>query len=143
MQVLTRDIGTKSKKLGDVQATYQAATNGGDAYTTVNALVGLANLYQGFVTGMNDIRGPASFSDEERQALKDELSNVAFPFEEKAVETVDTALKFAKKSDLRDGSVGRVQKILDRLNMKERTISSIDEYLPGPVYVSAPKGRGK
>lgn len=143
MQVLTRDIGGKSQKLAEVQNAYTAATNGGDAYTTVNALVGLANLYQGFVTDINQIRGPASFSDDERNALKDELYNVAFPFEEKAVETIDTALKFAKKADLRDGSVGRVQKILDRLNMKERTISSIDEYLPGPVFTSAPKGKGK
>lgn len=142
MNTLTRGIGEKSKKLADVQASYQAATNGGDDYTTVNALVGLANLYQGFVTGLSEIRGPASFNDDERQALKDELSNVAMPFEEKAVETVDVALKFAQKSDLRDGSVGRVQKILDRLNLKERTISSIEEYLPGPVFTSAPKGRG-
>lgn len=143
MQVLTRDIGEKSKKLAEVQAAYTAATNGGDAYTTVSALVGLANLYQGFVSGIKEVRGPASFSDEERAALKAELENVTFPFEEKAVETVDTALQYAKKADLRDGSVGKVQQILDRLNLKERTISSIEEYLPGPVYTSAPKGRGK
>lgn len=142
MNALTKDIDTKSKMLGSVQASYQAATKGGDAFTTVNSLVGLAGLYQGFVTSLNSIEGPASFGEDEKMALKDELSNVVFPFEEKAVETIDTALKFARKADLRDGSVGKVQRILDNLNMKKRNISSIETYLPGPVFANDKSDKG-
>jgi hypothetical protein len=75
-------------------------------------------------------------------ALKDELSNVVFPFEEKAVETIDTALKFARKADLRDGSVGKVQRILDNLNMKKRNLSSTETYLPGPVFANDKSDKG-
>lgn len=142
MDALTRDIDTKSRMLASVQASYQAATKGGDAYTTVNSLVGLAGLYQGFVTSLNSIEGPASFGEDEKMALKDELANIVFPFEEKAVETIDTALKFAKKSDLRDGSIGKIQRILDNLNMKKRNISSIDTFLPGPVFANDKSDKG-
>jgi cellulose synthase operon protein C len=142
MDALTRDIDTKSKLLSTVQSSYQAATKGGDAYTTVNSLVGLAGLYQGFVTSLNSIEGPSSFAEDEKMALKDELSNIVFPFEEKAVETIDAALKFARKSDLRDGSIGKIQRILDNLNMKKRNISSIDTYLPGPVFANDKSDKG-
>ncbi len=142
MSRLTQGIDAKSRMLAGVQASYQAATKGGDAFTTVNSLVGLAGLYQGFVTSLNSIEGPASFGEDERTALKDELYNVVFPFEEKAVQTIDTALKFARKSDLRDGSVGKVQRILDNLNMKERKISSIETDLPGPVFANDKSDKG-
>lgn len=142
MNTLTKDIDTKSKMLASVQASYQAATKGGDAFTTVNSLVGLAGLYQGFVSSLTAIEGPSSFGEDEKMALQDELSNVVFPFEEKAVETIDTALKFARKADLRDGSVGKVQRILDNLNMKKRNISSIETYLPGPVFANDKSDKG-
>lgn len=142
MDVLTKDIDTKSRMLASVQASYQAATKGGDAYTTTNSLVGLAGLYQGFVTSLNSIEGPSTFSEDEKMALKDELANIVFPFEEKAVETIDTALKFARKSDLRDGSIGRIQRILDNLNMKKRNLSSVDTFLPGPVFANDKSDKG-
>lgn len=142
MDVLTKDIDAKSKALASVQKAYQAGAQGGDAYTTVNSLVGLAALYQGFVTSLNEIEGPDSFGEDEKNALKDELANIVFPFEEKAVETIDAALKLAKKSDLRDGSVGRIQKILDRLNMKNRKISSLDVVLPGPAFINDKSSKG-
>lgn len=143
MNLLTKDIGEKSKALSAVQTSYQAAaTKGGDAYTTVNSLVGLAGLYQGFVTSLNSIEGPASFSEDERMALKDELYNIVFPFEERAVETIDAALKYAQKSDLRDGSIGKIQRILDNLNMKKRNISSVDVVLPGPVFANDKGSKG-
>lgn len=136
VNLLTKDIDVKTKILVQVQKDYEAGTKGGDAYTTVNSLIGLARLYQGFVTSLSQIEGPRSFSEEEKLALKDELSNIVFPFEEKAVETVDTALKLAKKSDLRDGSVGQIQRILDKLNLKRRSVASIKMFLPNPVFAN-------
>ena len=136
VSLLTKDIDVKIKMMTRVQKAYEAGTKGGDAYTTVNSLVGLARLYQGFVTSLNTIEGPRSFNEEEKLALKDELSNIVFPFEEKAVETIDTALKLAKKSDLRDGSVGQIQRILDNLNLKKRSVASVRMFLPNPVFAN-------
>lgn len=133
LEAIINGIQTKTKLLERVQAEYQRALADEDAKVVMKALLGLGRTYQRFVEDLKNVKPPAGYSEEEKQALLDELDNVIMPFEEKAAEAVDQALKVATDSNLRDGSIEKVQKLLNAVNLQKKTIYPVKISMPGAI----------
>ena len=75
--------------------------------------------YQRFIIGIIGINAfTKSEAEAEVPAFQAEMEKLALPMEEKGVDTMVEALNTAKKLKMRDGTIARVQKELDKLNMK-------------------------
>ncbi len=130
LEAIIQGIQSKTKLLERVQTEYQRALGDEDAKVVMKSLLGLGRTYQRFVEDLKNVKPPASYSQEEKDALLDELDNVIMPFEEKAAEAVDQALKVATDSNLRDGSIEKVQKLLNAVNLQKKTIYPIKIGMP-------------
>lgn len=134
LESIVSGIQKKTTALDRVQTEYQRALSDQDPKVVIKALLGLGRTYQRFVEDLKNIKPPSSFSAEESEALAIEVENLIIPFEEKAAEAVDQALQVATESNLRDGSIQKVQVLLDAVNLQPKNIY--------PVKVSLPEALG-
>lgn len=137
MDSLVAGIQRKIAKMDRVQAEYQKSLQDEDPKVAISALLNLSQTYQSFVEEIKNIKPPAGFGPEEIEALRAELSNIIMPFEERAVEAVDQAIKVAKEHELKDGSIEKVKIIFDKLNFAEKEVYPLQVNIPEP---SGPRG---
>lgn len=116
-------LAIKTEKLDKVQKAYQSAIRYGDAKVSVDSLQRLSNCYSHYVKALKEMSVPAGLSAAEATEFKAELERLAVPLEEKGVETLAQAVTTAKKFKLYDGTVAKMQKELNRANLKK-----VDEY---------------
>lgn len=130
-------LGLKTEKLEKAQSAYQATIRFGDPYTSVAALKRLAECYSHYVEALNTMPLPQGLGIEDEAVFRAEMQRLSIPLEEKGVETLAQALETAKKMQLRDGSVERLQRELYRANMVESQKIQLDVEAPGwvaPVF---------
>jgi len=133
MDTIVQGIQAKTKKMDQVQNAYQRALVDDDPKVAISSLLGLSRTYQRFVDELKNLEAPKSFSKEETAALKSELSNIIMPFEEKAAEALDQALKVAQDGKIKDGSLKKIRILFDKVNLDEKTVFPITLNLPKPI----------
>jgi len=133
MDTIVQGIQAKTKKMDQVQNAYQRALSDDDPKVAIASLLGLSRTYQRFVDELKNLEPPAAFSKEESDALKGELSNIIMPFEEKAAEALDQALKVAQDGKVKDGSLKKIRILFDKVNLDEKTVFPITLNLPKPI----------
>ncbi len=120
----------KTEKLDKVVQAYQDVIRYGDVKTSVAALRRLAACYGHYIEAMRGIELVGEYSAQEIAALKKELENISLPMEDKRAETLQEALKQAKRLELHDGSIAEIQNDLNYLNMKRKVSSAAPIKLP-------------
>jgi tetratricopeptide (TPR) repeat protein len=130
-------IGIKTEKLDKALKGLESTIGYGDAATSVQALVAMAECYNHYTTALRNIEITESISKSDLQAIKNELEDVATPLEDKYVETVQMAVKKARELGVRDGTIAKLQLQLDQLNQVKNTRSPSSEAYPQPVFPKA------
>lgn len=122
----------KTEKLDKATSAYQDVIRYGDGVAAVEALRGMANSYGHYVEALRTIELVGEYSKEELSALRSELENLSLPVEDKRIDTLQQALKQAKRIDIRDGTVGDIQAEINKLNMKRSVSNTMQIKLPEP-----------
>ncbi len=112
-------LGIKTNKLDKAQRAFQSAISYGDPEVSVKSLIGLAECYQAYTKSLRTLELVGKLNKQDKKAIKSELENLALPMEDKYVESLSEAMKVAKKLNLRDGSIGVIQTMLDKVNLKK------------------------
>lgn len=133
MDTIVAGIQSKTKSLDYVQSLYQSALNDEDQNVVVESLIGLSRIYDSFVKDLKNLRAPASFGEEEADMLKQEISNIIMPFEEKSAEALGQATTVAEKSEFRNGTLGKARDLFDVVNFDVKYLSNIKVDLPEPI----------
>ncbi len=102
-------LAIKTEKLAKVEQAYQSVIRYGEAGTALKAMEHLYQCFEHYVTALKSIPAPAGFSPADSQAFQKELQNLIIPLEEKGVDTLAQALAFAKKHQMMDGSMDRLE----------------------------------
>lgn len=113
-------LAIKTEKLEKAQRAFQATISYRDPGHSLKALEGLAQIYLTYAQHMRTIQAPSDLSAEDQNFFRAEIENLAIPMEERGIEGVQQALKFAKDIKLRDDSVFRLQAWLDELNHRPK-----------------------
>jgi hypothetical protein len=123
----------KTARLEKAQQAFQDVARMGDPKTGIEAMIHLNESFGHYVDSLRklDIVGEISKSD--LDALRKELESLAMPIEDKRVDVLAEALKAAKRLDLRDGSIARIQIEINRLNMKRAPANQIVIQVPPPM----------
>jgi TolA-binding protein len=137
MEAIVQSIQAKTKRMDAAQRAYQRSLADEDPKVSIKALLGLSRIYQRYVDELKKLEPPKTFSQEETDALKGELSNIIMPFEEKAAEALDQALNLAQEAKLRDGSLKEIRILFDKVNLSEKTLYPVSLTLPDPI---SPRG---
>ncbi|MGH1468922.1 MAG: tetratricopeptide repeat protein [Bdellovibrionales bacterium] len=133
MDLIVKSIQAKTKRMDQVQRAYQRSLADEDPRVSIQALLGLSRVYQQYVNELKTLEPPSTFSKEEVDALKAELSNIIMPFEEKAAEAVDQALKVATDAKIKDGSLRKIKILFDQVNLDEKVVYPVSLNLPNPI----------
>lgn len=120
----------KTEKLDKTTQAFQDVIRFGDAKTSVGALRSMAACYGHYVDSVRGLELVGEYTKEELAALKKELENLSLPMEDKRVDTLQDALKLAKRLELRDGSISEIQSELNSLNMKRTLSNAVQIKLP-------------
>ncbi len=130
-------LALKTEKLEKAQKAYQAAIRYGDPKVSIESLERLSHSYSSYVKALKGMPIPEGLSQDEGAAFQSELQQLAVPLEEKGVETMAQALEVARKARLRDGTLARLQRSLDELNMKKTTEVLVEYKKPELVLPQA------
>ncbi|MCB0361579.1 MAG: hypothetical protein KDD35_02590, partial [Bdellovibrionales bacterium] len=126
-------LGLKTSKLEKAQQAYQSAIKYGDPGVTVDSLERLSDLYRNFVDSLRNMPLPEGLEARDEPVFRDEMEKLAIPLEEKSVDSLAQSLAVAKKLQLRDGSVARLQEKLNKANMVNEDLLKVEVTLPNPV----------
>jgi hypothetical protein len=97
----------------------------GDAGTALVAMEHLYRCFDHYVTALRSIPAPEGMTPAEVDAFKKELQNLIIPLEEKGVDTLSQALAFAKKHQMTDGSVARLEDELAVVNHQAQLVNHV------------------
>ncbi len=123
-------LAIKTEKLDKAQRAYQDVTRYGWPSSSVEALRRMSGLYGHYATSVRGAQIQGEIAPQDRQALEGELEKLAMPMEERQVEALGVAIAEARKSKIRDGSLGEMSREMDRLNMKPVGNESVVFRLP-------------
>lgn len=111
-------LAIKTEKLQKVQEALQSAIKYGDPKVSMEAFERLYNCYAHYVTSLKEMPIPAGLTAEDANAFRAELGNLVVPLEEKSVDTLAQAVKFAKQQQFLDGTAARLEAELAKLNQQ-------------------------
>lgn len=123
----------KTGRLEKAQQAFQDVVRYGDPKTSVAALTYLSESYGHYVDSLRKLEIVGDVKNEEIQALRKELESLAMPIEDKRVDVLNEALNAAKRLELRDGSIAKIQMEINRLNMKRAPSNAIAIQVPPPM----------
>jgi len=123
----------KTEKLDKVLSSYQEVIRYGDPQHAVLALRELALCYDHYVKSIRNIKFTKPLPKEEMAALQEELEKVTLPMEDKAVETLAHAVQQAKKFNIRDGTIAKMQMDLNQINLSTHISAPTDIKAPDAV----------
>lgn len=109
-------LALKTEKLEKAQTAFQSAIRYGDPKVAVQSMEHLYHCYEDYVTSLKTMPTPAGLSGKDADAFRGEIQNLIIPLEEKGVDTLAQAVKFAKKHEFVDGTVTRLEQELARVN---------------------------
>ena len=120
----------------DYKKYYQRSISTGGSREAIKALIGLSNLYLSYVKSLNSIQFDQGMAEKDIEALKEQISELSFPIEDQSVETVNEAFKLAKKISIRDGSIGKIFDLFNKVNLTEKPKMEVEVLFP---KISTPK----
>lgn len=136
---LTMVLELKTARLDKAQRGYQAVIRYGDAKTLVRSLQRLANLYKHYSESLNSMPLPKGLDKSEETVFRSEINRIAIPMEEKYIETLSQALSEAKRLNVQDGTVGKLQAALNKMN-HQKTAEPINYFKLAPTVLPVFKG---
>jgi len=123
-------LAIKTEKLQKAQEALQSAIKYGDARVSVEAFERLYGCYAHYVKALKEMPIPAGLTAEDANAFRAELGNLVIPLEEKAVDTLAQAVKFARKQQFLDGTTARLEAELSKLNQQAQTNLTANVEMP-------------
>ena len=114
---LTYILQIKTERLDKAQRAFNDVIRYKNSKSSVSALHELGRCYDHYVKSLKGLKVKGHIPEKELKALRSELDRLTLPMEDKAAETLNEALKLARKIGLRDGSIAEIQKNLNELNM--------------------------
>lgn len=138
-------LSLKTSKLEKAQSAYESTIKYKDADTTIESLVRLAELYDDFAFSLKNIPMPTGLPVDDFEAFQVELEDLSLPMEDKAVETMSAALEQAKKLNIKDGRIAKINAKLNKLNLDDKRIEISGDIKPEaviPRYISNKKCKG-
>ena len=109
-------LAIKTEKLQKAQEAFQSTIKYGDPRSSLEAFERLYGCYSHYVTALKEMPTPVGLNAEDEKAFRNELSNLVVPLEEKSVDTLAQALKFARSQQFLDGSVERLEMEFNKVN---------------------------
>ncbi len=110
-------LNLKTGKLDKAQRAYESAIRYGDPGVSVKAMTRLTSIYKNFYKSLLNMPTPRGLESKDEPTFRQEIEKIAYPVEERSVETLSEALSLAKKYQLHDGSVTELQNKLNEANM--------------------------
>ena len=108
-------LAIKTEKLQKAQEAFQSAIKYGDARVSLECFERLYGLYASYVKALKEM-SPSGLSAEDANAFRAEIDNLVVPLEEKSVDTLAQAVKFARQQQFLDGTAARLEGELNKLN---------------------------
>lgn len=119
-------LAIKTEKLEKAQQALQASIKYGDPEVAVKASEKLYECYAHYVESLKSMPTPGGFTKEDEAVFRAELQNLIIPLEEKSVDTLVEALKFARKNNFLDGSIQRLERELATVNKRPEEASTLE-----------------
>jgi len=138
MNTIVSGIQNKTNLMDYAQNLFQKGLSSDDSSYIVKSLIGLSELYDSYVAELKSLEAPSAFTPEEADMLKQELSNIIMPFEEKSAEVLNQATDVANAANFRDGTSGKVKSLFDVVNLDEKTVPTFKVRLPSSA---GPRGQ--
>ena len=82
---------------------------------------------------------PQGLSGEDAQVFRNEVQNLIIPLEEKSVDTLAQALRFARKNQMLDGSIQNLERELASVNQRADQASTL-EFIKPQIVIPHWKG---
>lgn len=111
-------LAIKTEKLQKAQEALQSAIKYGDPRVSMDAFERLYGCYAHYVSSLKEMPVPAGLTTEDAKAFRAELDNLVVPLEEKSVDTLAQAVKFARQQQFLDGTAARLEGELAKLNQQ-------------------------
>ena len=109
-------LAIKTEKLQKAQEAFQSAIKYGDARVSVESFERLYGCYASYVKALKEMPVPGGLTEADAQAFRAEIDNLVIPLEEKSVDTLAQAVKFARGQQFLDGTAARLEGELNKLN---------------------------
>lgn len=126
-------LAIKTEKLEKAQQALQASIKYGDPSVAVKASKELYNCYDHYVTALKTMPTPAGLGPDDEAVFRSEIQNLIIPLEEKSVDTLSEALKFARKNKFMDGSIQELEREMASVNKQQGQAAVIEITSPKPV----------
>lgn len=110
-------LAIKTEKLNKAQEAFQAAIKYGDARVSVESFERLYGLYSSYVKALKEM-SPSGLNADDAKAFRAEIDNLVIPLEEKSIDTLAQAVKFARSQAFLDGTAARLESELNKLNQQ-------------------------
>lgn len=112
-------LAIKTEKLQKAQEAFQSAIKYGDPRVSMESFERLYNCYAAYVKSLKEMPVPTGLTADDEKAFRAELDNLVIPLEEKSVDTLAQAVKFAKQQQFLDGTAARLEAELAKLNQQQ------------------------
>ncbi|HAG91230.1 MAG TPA: hypothetical protein DCL41_05130, partial [Bdellovibrionales bacterium] len=132
-------LAIKTEKLEKAQQALQAAMKYGDSKVAVGASQKLYECYSHYVDALKTMPTPQGLSGEDAQVFRNEVQNLIIPLEEKSVDTLAQALRFARKNQMLDGSIQNLERELASVNQRADQASTL-EFIKPQIVIPHWKG---
>ena len=109
-------LAIKTEKLTKAQEALTSAIKFGDPTVSLEGFRRLYGCYRAYVKSLKEMPAPTGLSLADAQAFRAEIDRLLVPLEEKSVDTLAQAVKFAKSQNLLDGSTTQLEAELNQLN---------------------------
>jgi len=110
-------LAIKTEKLEKAQQAYQQAIKYGDPKVGVEALLRLARSYDHYVEALKTMPLPEGLTAADETAFREEISRLSIPLEEKAIETLQEALKATQIAQIKGDMLAQIKSQLKKFNM--------------------------
>jgi cellulose synthase operon protein C len=110
-------LAIKTEKLEKAQQAFQQTIKYGEPATSVESLRRLAGCYVHYVDALKNMPLPSGLTKEDEAGFRDEISKLAIPLEEKAIETLQEGLKAAKRLRIEGPVTAEMRDALKKMNM--------------------------
>jgi len=126
-------LAIKTEKLEKAQQALQASIKYGDPKVAVAASEKLFECYDHYVEALKTMPTPEGLTGADEQAFRNEIQNLIIPLEEKSVDTLAEALRFAKKNNFLDGSIQKLERKMASVNKRPEQASTLELTAPRMV----------
>lgn len=120
-------LAIKTEKLEKAQEAFQSTIKYGDPRMSLEAFEHLYGLYASYVKALKEMPTPTGLTKADEQAFRAELDKLVIPLEEKSVDTLAQALQFARKQIFLDGTIGRLENELNKVNQQQLSANLMPE----------------